>query len=538
MTKEQGNTTMRSHNRKKTLLASAAALVALGAVSQGAAAQERATDPSTIDILDVLVEKGVLSRDDANSVLSEARRRAEANAGVVRVPYVPEAVRNQIRDEVKKEVVATAKQEGWAQPGALPEWLDRFRFSGDMRVRGEHIGFGAANTPLLYDVNVINADGGYFVDDVLPLRATTENRYRARVRARFGVDARINDKVEAGLRFVTGNPSDPVSTNESLTGNFDKFMVGLDRAYIRVRPFGKDSRFADSNIVLGKFDNPFFSTELMFDRDLQFEGAAATFQAALGDGEAAPRLSLTGGAFPLEEWDFTGNDKFLFAGQIGVETAPVSGFRFKAAAALYEFSHVQGQYNTPGLRDNDYTAPDRVQFGNSVFNLRKDGGVVNSVKFGLASKFRVGAVTGRGEFDINPTLVGAIEVEALKNFAFDRDDLDDRLVPASSGDMAWNAELSIGHRDITVPNAWRLSAGYRRLEADATLDLFADSDFGLGGTDQKGFVVRGSWGFAKNFWLTGSWLSARTIDLVNPTTGMSAPPIDTDVFLIDLNAKF
>lgn len=538
MTNEQGTSTMRSHNRKSTLLAATAALAALAALPQGAAAQDRPTDPSTLDILDVLVEKGVLSRDDANSVLTEARKRAEANSGVVRVPYVPEAVRNQIRDEVKKEVVATARQEGWAQPGALPEWLDRFRFSGDMRVRGEHIGFGQSNTPLIFDINAINADGGYFVDDLLPLRATTENRYRARVRARFGVDAQINDKVEAGLRFVTGNPSDPVSTNESLTGNFDKFMVGLDRAYIRVSPFARDGRLGGSNIILGKFDNPFFSTELMFDRDLQFEGAAGTLQARLGDDEAAPAFFLTGGAFPLEEWDFTGNDKFLFAGQLGVKTAPVKGLRFKAGFSLYEFANVQGQYNTQGLRDNDYTAPDRVQFGNSVFNLRQDGGVVNTVKFGLASKYRVGAATARAEFDINPTLMGALDFEVLKNFAFDRDELDDRLVPASSGDMAWNAQLSIGHREIAEANAWSLSAGYRRLEADSTLDLFTDSDFGLGGTDQKGFVVRGNWGLAKNFWLTGSWLSARTINLTDPATGIAAPPIDTDVFMIDLNAKF
>ncbi len=53
--------------------------------------------------------------------------------------------------------------------------------------------------------------------------------------------------------------------------------------------------------------------------------------------------------------------------------------------------------------------------------------------------------TARAEFDINPTLVGALDFEVLKNFAFDRDELDDRLVPASSGDMAWNAQLSIGH---------------------------------------------------------------------------------------------
>ncbi len=84
--------------------------------------------------------------------------------------------------------------------------------------------------------------------------------------------------------------------------------------------------------------------------------------------------------------------------------------------------------------------------------------------------------------------------------------------------------------------AWELSAGYRRLEADATLDLFADSDFGLG-TDQEGFVVRGSWALVKNLWIEGSWFSARTIDLID-ATGTVAPPIDTDTFMLDLNVRF
>ncbi|WP_417318345.1 putative porin [Erythrobacter aureus] len=536
---------MRSPKLITRLLASAAIALAASSVSTGALAQTRTTDPSTLDILDVLVDKGVLSREDADDVLAEARRRSEVDAGTVRVPYVPEAVREQIRDEVKKEVVATAKSEGWAQPDALPEWLDRFRFSGDIRVRGEHIGFGSSNVPYsVPDVNAINADGEYYVDDVLPLRAITEDRFRTRVRGRFAIDGRVNDHVEAGVRLVTGNLMDPVSTNESLTGNFDKFTVGLDRAYIRLRPFAKDHRFGGTNLVLGKFDNPFFSTELMFDRDLQFDGAAATLSAAFGGGEDAPRIFLVGGAFPLEEWDFTGNDKYLFGGQIGFAGSPTPGLRLQAAAALYEFSHVQGQFNTQGLRDNDYTAPDRVQFGNTMFNLRQDNGIVNTILFGLASEYRVAALTALAEFDLTPSLVASIEFEGLQNLAFDEQDLLDRSPDpvnfplVSSGDTAWHARVGIGHRDFSVPNAWMLKAGYRRLEGDSTLDLFTDSDFGVGGTDQKGFVVQGSWALMKNTWLTGSWYSARTINLLDPTTGGIAFPVDVDTFMFDLNANF
>ena len=37
---------------------------------------------------------------------------------VIRVPYVPETVKQEIRDEVKKEVLAQAKEERWGEPGA------------------------------------------------------------------------------------------------------------------------------------------------------------------------------------------------------------------------------------------------------------------------------------------------------------------------------------------------------------------------------------------------------------------------------------
>ncbi|MGC3456472.1 putative porin, partial [Pseudomonas aeruginosa] len=41
--------------------------------------------------------------------------------GEVRVPYNPQVVRDQIRDEVKAEEMTQAKAENWAQPNAFPD---------------------------------------------------------------------------------------------------------------------------------------------------------------------------------------------------------------------------------------------------------------------------------------------------------------------------------------------------------------------------------------------------------------------------------
>ncbi len=500
-----------------------------------AQAQTRPTDPSTLDILEVLVEKGVLSRQDADAVLGEARARAEAREEVVRVPYVPEAIREQITQEVREEVMTQAKEEGWAAPDQIPGWLDRIDFYGDIHVRAEGILAQESNTPYVYDINAINDAGNYSTLDVLPFRNTLDDRYRARVRARLGVGFRINDHVDAGFRFATGDLNNVSSTNETLNRDFGRLTVGLDRAFIRVRPAPSSSLLGGTNAVLGKFDNPFVSTELLFDRDLQFEGVALTLDGAFANGNA--HAFLTGGAFPLEEYDFTSDDKYLFAAQLGAGGTVVDGLRLNAAAAIYKYANIQGEYNTIGLRDNDFTAARRVQFGNSVFNLRRDNTPVNSVLFGLASKFSVASINASAEFDINDEMVAGLKFEGARNLDFDEAEILARGVPTTSGDTAFLVAADIGHRDIWAPGAWKLTADYRRLEADSTLDLFTDSDFGLGGTDQKGFTVSASWTPLDHTMFTARWLSARTIDLVDEN-GNQAPPIDLDTVQLDMAVKF
>ena len=45
---------------------------------------------------------------------------------------------------------------------------------------------------------------------------------------------------------------------------------------------------------------------------------------------------------------------------------------------------------------------------------------------------------------------------------------------------------------------WDIGYMYKHLEADAAVGLLVDSDFGGGGTDAKGHVLKASYGLAKN----------------------------------------
>ena len=119
---------------------------------------------ATVNLVYLLVKQGVLTEEQAAGLIKQAEdeayvaREATKNAsikaqeaeksantaaaaasppGTRRVTYVPEIVKRELREEIKHEVMATAQKDGWASPGAYPEWAHRIRFYGDVRMRAE-----------------------------------------------------------------------------------------------------------------------------------------------------------------------------------------------------------------------------------------------------------------------------------------------------------------------------------------------------------------------------------------------------------------
>ena len=85
---------------------------------------------TVVNLLQNLVEQGIMSQDQANALVEKAKSEAAVEAAaqpeevpedVVRVPYVPEIVKDEIRQQVREElrrevvddVVAYAKRERW-----------------------------------------------------------------------------------------------------------------------------------------------------------------------------------------------------------------------------------------------------------------------------------------------------------------------------------------------------------------------------------------------------------------------------------------
>ncbi len=552
-----------------------AALLAATALAAPAFAQDAANGAAPrhgqVDgekILQLLVAKGVISQADADGIVAQASvaPAAPAAPAVVAggvdgdtqtIPYIPQNVRDQIKTQVENEMAARAQSEGWAKPGEVAEWTKRIKLSGDVRVRGEGDIFDKGNDPSIVNFNAINSGSPYDINPntnavPTPTLNTTKNRERPRIRARLGVDATLSDTITAQVRVGTGNDTQPVSFNQTLgggNGDFSKYAIWLDLANIQITPHGK---LEGLKLVAGRAQSPFWTTELLFDVDLGFDGVSLSDKHDFGD-----RFSLFGtvGAFPTYNTDlnfssrnigaFKSHDRWLFAGQAGASYNIGKSAKFTLAGGYFDFRHAQGQFSSPCLFnqdvcDTDNTRPLFQQYGNSVMPIRniiadttaKPGFSPEPQYFGLASRFRV--VDAHGQLDLTGFSIPVrIEGDFIKNVAFDKASVQaiqtNVVGPYNPTGTGWFANLIVGNPKPAKFGEWNLFGGYKRIGTDATVDAFTDSDFHLGGTNAKGYIIGGAFGVGNGTSIGFRYLSADQI------TGQS---YGVDVLQIDLNAKF
>jgi hypothetical protein len=95
--------------------------------------------------------------------------------------------------------------------------------------------------------------------------------------------------------------------------------------------------------------------------------------------------------------------------------------------------------------------------------------------------------------------------------------------------------VTVGEPQITKRGQWNGSFAYRYLGSDAVLDAFTNSDFGLGGTNNKGFVLGFNYGLYDNTWLSMRWLSSNLIDPLAP--GLKSK-LSADALWFELNFRF
>lgn len=529
-------------------------MMSVGMVATPSYADERESleqlKATTTNLIDLLVKEGVLPKDKADALVKKATEDAArqvkqqqaldaiaakpgaeptvADERSVRVQYVPEHVKKEMRAEIEKQVMAKLNYKAGERLG-LPGWLDRIEFYGDIRLRAQEDSFGSNNA----DIARLND-----VEQDMNLKNSTVDRDRLRVRARLGADVKVTDWLAGGLQFVTGLQTTPVTPNQTEGIAQGKYIFGLDRAFLKATPTPW------LMVEGGRFANPFLYTDIMFDPDLAFDGVAATFTPKITDTLTS---FTTVGAFPLEEVESSvvnkAKDKWLYSLQTGLKWQAPNKSTVKLAVAYHDYKNVEGQSNSVGMNEYSGTAPAFRQRGNSTFDINAanlgsvDPDISNKQLIGLASKFQQVNIIGQIDFlnfdPVHVTLTG----DYVKNIGFDKNEILRRTGNSYKEETdAYQVKLDVGTKTFSgvrteaiEKSDWQVSLAYKRIEADSVLDGLNDSNFRLGGTDAKGWALVGNYAIDKNTWVGARYLSADTV---------SGLDYSVDVFLLDLNAKF
>jgi hypothetical protein len=148
--------------------------------------------------------------------------------------------------------------------------LGPISFSGDVRLRGEPF-FGGP------------ADGSL-------------DRMRGRVRVRFNAVADLGSQFRTGFSLASGDINDPVSANQTMGGFYTRKTIAIDQAFVQFTP----KQFKPLTLTGGKFLYPWYNTELVWDKDLNPEGAAQSLAFRINT-PVLKRIVLVGFELPFAE---------------------------------------------------------------------------------------------------------------------------------------------------------------------------------------------------------------------------------------------
>lgn len=335
-------------------------------------------------------------------------------------------------------------------------------------------------------------------------------RERQRIRFRFGFEASIydisalntrTDDLFLGARFATaGYPQgDPRSTNDTMGPTMYPTTLMLDRAYLKYIPF--KSFYQDLTLYAGKYGNKFYTiSSLLWDSDLNFEGISMHYNRYQSK---RTEFFLNSGYWQLYENKNEGEDPKIIALQPGFTYKLTTKISLEAAYAIWQL---------PGVEDNDsFTAGSGFDGEyNTTDNLKLANGInTREISTKLIYKRSADSTI---QLLYQQVVNQAAEVE---NTGF--------LVGAK-----------IGNFKVKKTGDWQLSWEQRRLERDAFLDVFPDSDVYGGHTGVNGQSLSFTIGLRQNVKASIKNIQSDLID-EKLDTGYSG---SQDLWQFDVNVKF
>jgi hypothetical protein len=395
---------------------------------------------------------------------------------------------------------------------------------------------------------------------------STENRPNMlRLQAHIGMDVKLGDTIAAGVRIGSGDDDNPVSTTQTLGGGLVKKDIWLDQAWIRWQPN------KDLSLTAGRMPDPFVVTDLIYSTELNFDGISSHGELPFTDDLTS---FATVGAFPIQytanaaptdafsDQKYSAGDNWLTAAQLGFKWNFADDASWKFALAYYYFDRMQGQLSAPcalytGINycSTDDTAPDYMQWGNTVFLLRdiipdpsSPDNYAQPQFVGLSYNYHIADMVNKIDFKIGETPM-EIQAEYERNMAYHMRDAFDRYPddlgipvnnyqssstpgvngPYKSGPVGWLLRGIIGTPQPMAANEWNIALGYKYLQPDSMLDGLTDQNFHLGGTNAKGFILTADYGIAPRTWLSARYYGAKQV---------YGAPFTIDVVQLEISTKF
>ena len=363
-----------------------------------------------------------------------------------------------------------------------------------------------ASIPIRFFANVYLRQDFTNIEDKADLLLDGNNVDGLLTRLRFGMEFKDSSStVSGGIRVSAGEAPNPASPFVRLGDGFRPVTFGLDQFYVDIRPFKNKERV---HAMLGKMPQPFWRgdkgvirTEMTWDDDISPVGATAHVLLYKKDNDGkVVTLENVAGYFIIEwfrEARFSGlvGDTSLWADQLKLRVR-----RVQLAASYYHWQNLNSGARTPSY------VPGQSAFvlpGQSAFLLRPGFQETNAV-YDLGSgvyvfrknEFDLFEATGQGSLPVKLPFLGKSEVVVLGQYSHN--------FSVSSETHGIGISLGLVGGDLKRKlKPFSLHGTWRKVEADAALGTFADSDLGAG-TDVKGFEVTGDYRVHKNLSLTAS----------------------------------
>ncbi len=345
-------------------------------------------------------------------------------------------------------------------------WIEKMKWAGDLRLRLEY-----------FD----NED-----------QTNQADRWRFRYRLRLGVTSTFIEWATVGVRLASGSTSDPLSTNETMDDGFANDPITIDHAYATIHP----PNLSWLKITAGKMNNviwqPGFNSPLEYDGDITPEGLAQQIIIPFGE-ERQNALFVNAHQLVFNESGSSANsDGYLYEFQTGANIKLGGNAKEPTAKAT-----LAGGYLFTDNADTGGLLSDTGNSGNAI-------GSISGTTTNFLSDFKIVYVSS--ELDVNlrdEAFLGTpcklrLGAQYIHNLASEFETLAGSPTTGDP-DQTDGYSFLIAFGNNKKKGDWLVAYQYKYLEADAIWDALTDSDWGTGGTDRKGHVIRGVYNF-QDWW--------------------------------------